>query len=136
MNTNIFKTENDESPVQIIRKTMSVSLNDDGVAIVSFAMNRGKGTGAQAMPVAQFRDYVDTLSSYVEDGIPEVADEDLTAAECLKRSIRQEDGILSFRVRSGKGAKPAKIPADSLGSVADLLASTVDAVEGAAQSLL
>jgi len=134
--TNIFASEHTESPVQTIRQTMSVSLNDDGQAVISFATNRGKGSGAQVLPVDQYREYVETLEGYVEDGIPEHGPEDnYSAAETVSRTIQMEDGIISFRVRSGKGAKPAKLPTDSFSEVVELLRGTVSAVEAAAASL-
>ena len=98
--------------------------------------NRGKGSGAQALPVAEYREYVETLESYVDAGIPEEAEqEQLSACETLRRTIKSEDGVISFRVRSGKGAKPAKLPAGDFTEVVELLRSTLDAVEGAAASL-
>ena len=136
MSTSIFQNEHSESAVQVIRSTMSVSVNDDGTPVVSFATNRGKGSGAQTMPVDQFRDYVETLSDFAENGIPEGSEEEnLTAAESLVRTIQNKDGIISFRVKSGKGAKPAKCAAKDLPEVAALLASTLDAVEAAGKSL-
>ena len=135
MSTSIFHSESDESPCTVIKQTMSVSLNDDGEAVVSFATNRGKGSGAQTMPVGEFREYVETLSDIAANGIPEVDEEQLTAAESVRRTIAMKDGIVSFRVRSGKGAKPAKVPSGELQAVVDLLASTVKAVEKAGKSL-
>jgi hypothetical protein len=128
-------TEAIESPVAILRQTMSVSLSDGGVPMVSFAVNRGKGSGAQTMPASEFEEYVTTLEGIVESGIPEVTEERLSAAETVRRTIHQEDGIVSFRVRSGKGAKPAKLPADSFAEVVELLRGTVEAVEAASTTL-
>tara|TARA_Y100000034_G_scaffold92587_1_gene111923 strand:- start:1536 stop:1967 length:432 start_codon:yes stop_codon:yes gene_type:complete len=135
MATSIFESENTESAIQTIRQTMQVSTNDDGLPIVSFATNRGKGSGAQSMPVAQFDEYVTALERIVAEGIPEASDVTLTAAESLRQTIRSEDGVISFRVRSGKGAKPAKVPASDLGEVATLLRSTVKAVGAAGKKL-
>ena len=135
MSTNIFHSEADESPTTVIKQTMSVSLDTDGVPVVSFATNRGKGSGAQSMPVTQFREYVETLSDIASNGIPEVAEEDLSAAESVRRTIANKDGVISFRVRSGKGAKPAKVPSTELQAVVDLLTSTVDAVEKAGKAI-
>ena len=56
--TNIFSSDHNESPAQVIRQTMSVSIDDNGNPMVSFATNRGKGSGAQVLPVEQYRDYV------------------------------------------------------------------------------
>ena len=132
---NIFQNEHDESPTTVIKQTMSVALDAEGVPVVSFATNKGKGSGAQTMPVAEFREYVETLADIASNGIPEIAEEELSAAESLRRTITNSDGIVSFRVRSGKGAKPAKVPAGQLTDVAELLASTVDAVEKAGKSI-
>jgi len=131
---NIFSNSN-ESPAAILRKTMSVSLSDDGTPVVSFATNRGKGSGHQVIPVAEFAEYISTLEDILESGIPEANDEDATAGEMVRRTIRQDDGVISFRVRGGKGAKPAKVSADNFAEVVELLRSTVDAVENASASL-
>ena len=134
--TNIFASEHNESPAQTIRQTMAVSLNDDGDSVVSFATNRGKGSGAQILPVEEYRDYIETLEHYVENGIPETAEQELlSAAETVRRTIKQDDGVISFRVRSGKGAKPAKMDASEFGEVVELLRSTLGAVEAAGQKL-
>jgi len=131
----IFTSEHSESPAAILRKTMSVSLGDDGTPMVSFAVNRGKGSGRQSLPVSEFADYVGALEDALEAGISEESDEALSAADMVRRTIRQDDGIVSFRVRGGKGAKPAKLPVDSFSEVVDLLVSTVDAVEDAGSKL-
>tara|TARA_Y100000034_G_scaffold117009_1_gene156026 strand:+ start:1996 stop:2406 length:411 start_codon:yes stop_codon:yes gene_type:complete len=132
---NIFANEHNESPAAILRQTMSVSLADDGTPVVSFATNRGKGSGAQVIPVSEFAEYVSTLEDILDSGIPEDADEDVSAGEMVRRTIRQEDGVISFRVRGGKGAKPAKVSADNFAEVVELLRSTVDAVENASETL-
>jgi hypothetical protein len=131
----IFTNEHSESPAAILRKTMSVSLGDDGTPMVSFAVNRGKGSGRQSMPVSEFADYVGALEDALQAGISEESDEALSAADMVRRTIRQDEGIVSFRVRGGKGAKPAKLPVDSFSEVVDLLSSTVDAVEDAGSKL-
>lgn len=134
--TNIFASEHNESPAQTIRQTMAVSLDDDGQAVVSFATNRGKGSGAQILPVEEYRDYVETLESYVDNGIPETAEQELlSAAETVRRTIKSDDGVISFRVRSGKGAKPAKMPVGEFAEVVGLLRSTLEAVENAGGQL-
>ena len=134
--TNIFASEHNESPAQTIRQTMAVSLDDEGSPVVSFATNRGKGSGAQILPVEEYRDYVETLEGYVERGIPETAEQELlSAAETVRRTIKSEDGTISFRVRSGKGAKPAKMATAEFAEVVELLSSTLDAVESAGLKL-
>jgi len=133
--TNIFASDHNESPAQVIRQTMSVSVDDDGTPLISFATNRGKGSGAQVLPVEQYRDYVMALEGFAQNGIPESEDENLTAAETVRRTIRQDDGQISFRVRSGKGSKPAKLDASDFTEVVELLRSTIDAVEAAGDKL-
>lgn len=133
--TNIFSSDHNESPAQVIRQTMSVSIDDDGTPMVSFATNRGKGSGAQVLPVEQYRDYVMALEGFAQNGIPEAQDENLSAAETVRRTIQLDDGQISFRVRSGKGAKPAKLGAGDFQEVVELLRSTVEAVENAGAKL-
>jgi|TARA_R110001583_G_scaffold16234_5_gene66136 hypothetical protein len=136
MNKSIFENEVSQSAVQTIRETMSVSLDDDGVALVSFAMNRGKGSGAQVMAVSDFSEYVATLEHYASNGIDEIPTDNLSPAETVRQTINlDDDGVISFRVRSGKGAKPAKVSADEFTEVASLLGSTLEAVQGAASQL-
>ena len=132
---NLFSNEHNESPAAIVRQTMSVSLDDDGTPVVSFAVNRGKGSGSQTIPVAEFADYIAALEEVRDAGIPEVSEEEVSAAEMVRKTIKAEDGVISFRVKGGKGAKPAKVSVDDFSEVVNLLRDTVDAVEGAAKQL-
>jgi len=134
---NIFENEKNESAIQTIKETMKVFAADDGTAMVSFATNRGKGSGAQVMSVVQFGDYVEAVSHYAKNGIDDIPTQDnLSPAETVHQTISMDDdGIVSFRVRSGKGAKPAKVGHGDLAEVAELLGSTVDAVEAAGERL-
>ncbi len=135
MATSIFSSEVSETVLDTIRRTMSVSLSEDGEAIVSFATNRGKGTGSTSMAASDFEEFVSTLEHYAQSGIEEAPSEDLSPAETVRATIRQSDGIVSFRVRGGKGAKPAKIPSGDFSEVVSLLRSTVDAVMSASERL-
>ena len=134
MSTAIFQNDNIESSIQVVRSTMSVSLNDSGTPIVTFATNRGKGSGSQSIPVAEFREAVGALQELSERGF-EREDTQPSVADTIRSTATCEDGMVSFRTRSGKGAKPARIPADSFAEVIGLLASTLDAVESAGESL-
>jgi len=135
MSISLFNDQKDESSVQIIRETMNVSLADDGTPIVSFATNRGKGSGAQSMAVSDFGDYIEALEEVAQNGIEERAEENLSPADTVRRTITNVDGMVHFRVRSGKGAKPAKVSAPEFAEVTELLRSTVGAVEEAAARL-
>jgi len=146
---NLFQTEKDTSATQNIMDSMGVYIEDDkkspllGETVVSFATNRGKGSGAQKMRVSDFGEYLITLEEFVENGIEEIADKDnLSPAETVRETIscglpKDKDGNviedseeeISFRVRSGKGAKPAKIPASEFGEVVALLRSVYGNVQ-------
>ena len=135
MSESIFQSEINEDVITTIKQTMNVSLSEDGEAIISFATNRGKGSGAQQMRATDFPEYVETLEQYASDGIEELPEENLNPAETVRSTIRQSDGIVSFRVRSGKGAKPAKIPSGDFSEVVSLLRATVEPVMAAAGKL-
>jgi len=129
----IFQNESEESAVQNIKQTMQV-FAEDGVAYVSFATNKGKGSGAQVIPVSEFAECVEALSEIVENGISE-EEEHISTPESIRRTASLSDGTISFRVRSGKGAKPAKVAADELADVVNLLKGTLKAVTSAAKNL-
>ena len=133
MGNSIFQNESEESAVQTIKQTMQV-FAEDGVAYVSFATNKGKGSGAQVIPVSEFAECVEALSEIVENGISE-EEEHISTLESSRRTASLSDGTISFRVRSGKGAKPAKVSAGELADVVDLLKGTMKAVASAAKNL-
>jgi len=134
--SSIFASETSENPVTLIRQTLAVKPNDDGQIIASFTTNKGKGSGAQILPYAEFRSAVAVLADAAKNGIPEIEEEaNVPADEMVRRTLRIEDGIVSFRVKSGKGAKPARIPLADFEAVVSLLSSTVDAVEAAGKKL-
>ena len=130
---NIFADETTESAVQTIKQTMRV-FAEDGVTYVSFATNRGKGSGAQVIPVSEFADSVAALAEIAENGLPEI-EEEISAPEAIRRTASLVDGTIAFRTRNGKGAKPAKVSSAEFADVVNLLAGTVKAVEAAAKKL-
>jgi hypothetical protein len=87
------------------------------------------------MSVTDFRDAIECLQYYAENGIEESGAVSLSPNETIRQTIAMNEGEVTFRTRSGKGAKPAKLPADQFAEVVALLAGTVDAVESAASSL-
>jgi hypothetical protein len=132
----IFATESAENPLTLIKQTLAVKPDENGNIMVTFTTNKGKGSGAQVLPFAQFREAVAVLTDAAKNGIPEIAeDESLPASEVIRRTISVEDGVVSFRVKSGKGAKPARISVDEFQSVASLLQSAVEQVETAGKAL-
>ena len=136
MSTMLFQNETEQSAVQTIKETMKVFSSEDGTPMVSFATNKGKGSGAQVMAINQFSDYVEAVSHYAKNGVTDIPnDENLSPAESVHQTISLSDNIVTFRVRSGKGAKPAKIDSNEFSEVAELLTSTVAAVEAAGKRL-
>ena len=132
----IFATESAENPVTLIKQSLKVLPDDNGQVVATFTVNRGKGSGAQVLPYAQFREAVSVLTDAATNGIPEAAEEtELPAAEVIRRTIQIEDGVVSFRVKSGKGAKPARISVEDFQAVVGLLQSAVEQVEAAGKSL-
>ena len=104
--TAIFESDNTESPIQTIRQTMSVSLSDDGTAQVSFATNRGKGSGAQVLAVDDFAEVVSTLQGYADAGIEEREDGSLAfwhgAHALLATAFPREHGVQQGTVVESK----------------------------------
>ena len=133
---NIFTNEAEFSAIQVVKETMKVFLSDDGIPMVSFATNQGKGTGAQVMAVSDFADYVEAVSHFATNGVNEApSSENLTPSQMVHQTISLDDGVISFRIKSGKGSKPAKLNAVEFSEVAELLNSTVAAVEAAGENL-
>jgi hypothetical protein len=90
----------------------------------------------QIMPFTEYRAAIGVLVDAATNGIPEFAEEgNIPADEMVRRTLTVEDGIVSFRVKSGKGAKPARLSVSEFKAVADLLSTTVDAVESAGKAL-
>jgi len=134
--SSIFQNDSAENPVTLVRQTLKVLPAESGEVVATFTVNKGKGSGAQVLPFAQYRDAVAVLVDAAKNGIPEMTEEEnLPAAEVIRRTLSVEDGIVSFRVKSGKGAKPARLSLADFKAVAELLNSTVEAVETAGKAL-
>ena len=134
--SSIFQNDSAENPITLVRQTLKVLPNDAGEVVATFTTNKGKGSGAQVLPFAEYREAVAVLVDAATNGISELAeDESLPAAEVIRRTLSLEDGVVSFRVKSGKGAKPARLSLADFKAVAELLNSTVEAVETAGKAL-
>ena len=134
--SSIFQNDSAENPITLVRQTLKVLPNDAGEVVATFTVNKGKGSGAQVLPFAEYREAVAVLVDAAANGIPEMTEEDsLPAAEVIRRTLSVEDGVVSFRVKSGKGAKPARLSLADFKAVAELLNSTVEAVETAGKAL-
>jgi len=135
--SSIFATESTENPVVLVKQTLKVQPDDNGVVIAQFVTNKGKGSGTQVMPYTEYRAAIGVLVDAATNGIPEIAEEgNIPADEMVRRTLTVEDGIVSFRVKSGKGAKPARIPLADFKAVVELLASGCDGVEAAGAAMV
>ena len=136
MSMNIFINESSENPVNLIRQTLSVKRDDNGRPSVTFVTNKGKGSGSQSLPVSELSQVLSVLRDAIDNGINEDDEEQsIPAHEVVRRTIAIEDGIVSFRVKSGKGAKPARIPLTQMNDVLNLLESALPAIEKHAANL-
>ena len=124
----------------------SENLNHE--CVIEFSVNEGKGTGRQAIPASEFKDYVQVLQGIIDAGFrePEGADRtayvptNVIAAQSFKMVSKTDGGdrnLVSVRCTSGKGAKPMMIPRNQFESVVQALkqiADNLDAFEGKAWS--
>lgn len=137
MSISIFGKETTLTTAEIVANNFDVVYDEEsGEICVKIAFNKGKGTGAQMVPVDEYRDYVDAIGELATAGIPEAEEDNWTAAETVSRTARMDpDGRVCFRVKGGKGAKPAKIPSSELSDIHSLLDSVTDRVDAAAESM-
>jgi hypothetical protein len=123
------------SALQNARDSIEVGVNDDGVTVVRFALARGKGTGAQEIPVSDFPAVIEALSGYAQNGIQKSA-KVFSPVDMLHATIgMNEDDRVTFRVGSGKGAKPTHLAPTELGEVVNFLREVLPQVQKAAKNL-
>lgn len=134
------------STLQIVRKTVKLLEKEvegpngkEKSLCVSFATNTGKGSGAQVIRVEEFPDFVASLrQAHTEEfktaDVPQAyrpANE--VALSTLALSGPENDkgeaigapDTVSFRVREGKGSKPARIPLADANEVIEYLEGRV-----------
>jgi hypothetical protein len=131
----LFAATVNQSAVAIARESIEVGVNDDGVTVVKVAFARGKGTGSQEIPVSDLPAVIDALHGYAENGIQKSA-KVFSPVDMLHATIgMNEDDRVSFRVGSGKGAKPTHLAPTEMGAVVEFLREVLPAVQKAAKSL-
>ena len=115
--------------------------------VVSFTTNKGKGSGAQKLVASEFRGLVGVLRNALDSGFEEVVPENgyMTAAQVAEETISllaidpetdkpsdnasAEPTHVQFRVRGGKGSKPARIPLSEAAEVIAFLEGVADKVD-------
>ena len=135
MSNKLFALTVNQSAVSIARESIEVGVNDAGIPVVSVAFAKGKGTGKQEIPVADFSAVVDALDGYAQNGLNRTA-KALSPVDMLHATIGlNEDDRVQFRVGQGKGAKPTHLAGDELVAVVGFLREVLPVVEKAAKSL-
>jgi hypothetical protein len=131
----LFTSTVNTSALQIARDSIEVGVNDDGITVVKVAFARGKGTGSQEIPVADFPAVIEALHGYSENGIQKSA-KVFSPVDMLHATIgMNEDDRVTFRVGSGKGAKPTHLAPTELGEVVNFLREVLPQVQKAAKTL-
>lgn len=116
----------------------SENLNHE--CVIEFSVNEGKGTGRQAIPASEFKEYVGVLQAIVDAGFQEREGADRTAyvptnviaAQSFKMVSKSEGGDrnhVSVRCQSGKGAKPMMVPRNQFQTVVQALKQIADNLE-------
>jgi len=135
--------------VRLIRKEIDTP---DGKALrdcVSFATNRGKGSGAQVIAVDEFPAFVAALREAHDSGFEtaETVAAYRPAAEVAMDTLAMDgetddDGnpvgepdAITFRVRGGKGSKPARIPLSECEDVITFLENRAPRIAAACAQL-
>ena len=123
------------SALATARESIEVGVNEDGVTVVKFALARGKGTGAQEIPVAELGAFIEALNGYAVNGLNRTA-KSLSCVDMLHATINtNEDDRISFRAANGKGAKPTNLAPSELPGVIGFLREVQPIVEAAAKKL-
>ena len=131
----LFVSTASASALAIARDSIEVGVNDAGIAVVKVAFARGKGTGAQEIPVSDMPAVIDALAGYAENGLNRSV-KVFSPVDMLHATIGlNEDDRITFRVGSGKGAKPTNLATDELSQVVTFLREVLPTVQAAAKKL-
>lgn len=117
------------------RESIEVGLSEAGVPVVRVAFARGKGTGAQEIPVSELPAFIDALQGYADNGLSRSA-KTFCAVDMLHATISMnDDDRIQFRAGSGKGAKPTNLAPGELGAVVAFLREVQPMIEAAAKKV-
>jgi hypothetical protein len=131
----LFASTVNASAVAIARESIEVGINDDGVAVVTVAFARGKGTGKQEIPVADFAAFIEALDGYAQNGLNRTA-KSLSTVDMLHATIAMnEDDRVAFRIGTGKGAKPTHLAPEELPGVVGFLREVAPMIEKAVKKI-
>jgi hypothetical protein len=131
----LFVNTTAASALATARDSIEVGLNDAGVPVVRFALARGKGTGAQEVPVADLAAFIEALDGYAKNGLNRTA-KALSTVDMLHATISMnDDDRIAFRIGTGKGAKPTHLAPEELPGIVTFLTEVLPAVQAAAKKV-
>jgi hypothetical protein len=128
-------TESIETVHSLFKASLSLK-KDGGNWTISFITNRGKGSGAQSIPVEELQDAVSALREIADNGITEVGEAGrIPAGQMIRQTAEVDDGFITFRVSGGKGSKPARIPVGEFSAWVSNLETTVPVIQERVKNL-
>ena len=131
----LFVSAVNSSALAVARDTIEVGVNEAGTTVVKVAFVRGKGTGAQEIPVADLPAVIEALSGYAENGLNRSA-KVFSPVDMLHATIGlNEDDRIQFRVSSGKGAKPTHLATEELPGIVAFLRENLSVIQAAAKKV-
>lgn len=131
----LFASTVNQSAVAIARESIEVGVNEDGVTVVTVAFAKGKGTGRQEIPVADFAAFIDALDGYAQNGLNRSA-KALSTVDMLHATIAMnDDDRVAFRIGTGKGAKPTHLAPEELPQVVGFLREVAPMIEKAVKKI-
>jgi hypothetical protein len=131
----LFVNTTAASALTTARDSIEVGLNEAGVPVVRFALARGKGTGAQEVPVADLAAFIEALDGYAKNGLNRTA-KALSTVYMLHATISMnDDDRVSFRIGTGKGAKPTHLAPEELPGIVTFLTEVLPTVQAAVKKI-
>jgi hypothetical protein len=131
----LFVNTTAASALTTARDSIEVGLNEAGVPVVRFALARGKGTGAQEVPVADLAAFIEALDGYAKNGLNRTA-KALSTVDMLHATISMnDDDRVSFRIGTGKGAKPTHLAPEELPGIVTFLTEVLPTVQAAVKKI-
>ena len=70
MSISIFGGAKNMTTAEVVANNFDVVFDEEAGICVKIAFNKGKGTGAQLVPVDEYRGYVDAIGELAETGNP------------------------------------------------------------------
>lgn len=135
----VFPQEHSSNPVKSVKETAEVIRDDEGREAMIFTTVSGRGIATHSIPCEEYDGFVAALEHFVENP-PEDEPEANTAGERVMQSFKlvvptDEDGdptgeapYYQYKLTTGRGSKPCRIPAAQFAEVVSLLRSAEDAL--------